>query len=148
MGPNLQTVVIEIRRGKLIKFWRTLKEKLKCDHKRRSGGWWWCDSEDASGRCQRCSRRRRWANWQVAMWAKWKKEGEKEMEMWEKGCVRREWWVVPSLMVDDYATTSGRGEKLSVSERNRWKRNRKKKEKKEKKENERNRKWGGRLLVG
>lgn len=48
-----------------------------------------------------------------------KKEGEKEMEMREKGCVRREWWVVPSLVVDDYATTSGRGEKLSVSKRNR-----------------------------
>lgn len=41
--------------------------------------------------------------------------------------MRSEWWVVPSPTVDNYATTSGRGEKLSISEKNRGKNGKKKK---------------------
>lgn len=46
--------------------------------------------------------------------------------------MRREWWVVPSSMVDNYATTSGRGEKLSISEKREEKMERKKKWEKQK----------------
>lgn len=41
--------------------------------------------------------------------------------------MRSEWWVVPSPTVDNYATASGRGEKLSISEKNRGKNGKKKK---------------------